>query len=520
MEGSRNDTLFKEASRLRGLGYDHEQIEALLQIFNRNNCNPPLGDDEVAQCAAQGAGYPLNEWFELNDVGNAERFVRDHGERVRYVPDRDIWRYWTGTHWQDDPANLTMMSFACQTVEGIKADADAATKPEVQKALSRHARASGDRARLRAMFDVAASKLGMSALSTEFDLLPNLLVVANGVIDLRTGELLPHDPARLTTRCLPTAYRADAAAPTFAAFLARVLPDPAVSNFLQVFQGSAIQGERAEQLMAVLHGRGRNGKSVYADLMVEVLGAYAVETSATTFVANDKRSPDAARSDLMRLAPARSVYASETPDKRRLDGPVIKKLTGDAKLPCRALYSEEISFPIGFNIFLLSNPWPNVDEADDAVWTRLVRVPFDVVIPPAEQVKNLHKIIMATEAEGVLRWLVEGAVAYAQHGLTIPPVLIKATTDWRKRIGTVERYMRANVERAEGGSLSLRWLHAEYVLDLQRTRGNPIGEESFRTRLESLDYSIVDGDYGEMVEDVKTISAVTKMQASVNKMAA
>ncbi|WP_245259445.1 IS3 family transposase [Methylobacterium sp. 77] len=74
--------------------------------------------------------------------------------------------------------------------------------------------------------------------------------------------------------------------------------------------------------------------------------------------------------------------------------------------------------------------------------------------------------------------------------------------------------MRANVERAESGSLSLRLLHAEYVQELQRIRGNPIGEESFRTRLESLGYSIVDGEYGEMVENVKTISVATKQHFS------
>lgn len=84
-QGSRNETLFKEASRLRGQGFDLEQITALLHLFNAKHCVPPCDDAEVEKCASQGGGYPPNEAFELNDIGNATRFARDHGEVVRFV---------------------------------------------------------------------------------------------------------------------------------------------------------------------------------------------------------------------------------------------------------------------------------------------------------------------------------------------------------------------------------------------------------------------------------------------------
>ncbi len=136
-----------------------------------------------------------------------------------------------------------------------------------------------------------------------------------------------------------------------------------------------------------------------------------------------------------------------------------------------------------------------------------------VTIPAAEQIKNLHKKILASEAEGVLAWLVRGAVDYAREGLTIPPVLIQATKDWRRRIGTIERFMRTYTRRASGKRLQLRWLHSEYVKEEQKIYGNPAGEENFRTRLEGLGYTIFDGDLGEMVQDVESVPLAARVGA-------
>lgn len=512
-QGSRNNSLFKEASRLRGAGHDEEQVEALLQIYNRKVCDTPLPAEEVAAVAASAMRYAPNQWFEMNDTGNALRFARDHAGSVRYVEDAGIWRTWTSTHWQDDAAGLAVMRLASETVEGMKAEVETTTNAEVAKALKRHARASGDRARLRAMTDVAASLPGMAARSTDFDQLPGQLVVANGVIDLTSGELLPHDPARLTTRCLPTAYVPEAAAPRFAAFMERVQPDLEVRTFLQRYLGQALHGRRDEQIMTWWHGRGRNGKSVLSDALLGLLPGYAVECPSSTFLNDDKRAPNAPRPDIIRLQGARLVLGSEVADGRRADGALLKELTGNATKTVRALYKEEVTFPITFNMAILVNPWPKADEADDALWSRFLRVPFEVVIPLEEQVKNLDKLLVAEEAEGILAWLVRGAVDYTKHGLPIPPVLSAATGAWRRRIGTIEQYMRTYTRPAPGNCMPLTELHARYVKAVQQTYGHPVGSVNFRSRLEGLGYVVADEEFGETVREVR-IAPITSVWAS------
>lgn len=512
-EGSRNDTLFREASRLRGVGHDEEEVAALLQIFNRKNCSPPLEEEEVVAIAASAMRYSPNEWYELNDSGNALRFARDHAGSVRYVEDLGIWRTWTGTHWQDDAAGLAVMRRASETVERMKAEIETTTSAEVAKALRRHARASGDRARLRAMTDVAASLPGMSALSTDFDDMPGFIVASNGVIDLANGALLPHDPARLTTKCLPTAYQPGAEAPRFKAFLERVQPDAEVRRYLQRYLGQALHGQRAEQVMGWWHGRGRNGKSVLADTLLGLLPGYAVECPATTFLTDDKRAPNAPRPDLLRLQGARLVIGSEAADGRRLDSVLLKRLTGDATLTVRGLYKAETTFPITFNMVVLTNPWPRADESDDALWARNVRVPFPVQIPSAEQVKKLHELLLAEEARGILSWLVQGAVDYTSHGLATPRILTAATVTWRRRIGTIERFMRTCTRPVPSGEMGLTDLHIRYVKAVQQTYGNPVGIENFRSRLEGLGYVITDDEYGETVRGVQ-LAPITSVWAA------
>lgn len=79
------------------------------------------------------------------------------------------------------------MALARETVATMKEDAEAVTSEDFAKALRRHARLSGDRARLRAMTDVAASLSGMAAASTDFDQLPGQIAAANGMISLSNG---------------------------------------------------------------------------------------------------------------------------------------------------------------------------------------------------------------------------------------------------------------------------------------------------------------------------------------------
>ncbi|MDK7251290.1 hypothetical protein, partial [Lactobacillus paragasseri] len=69
-------------------------------------------------------------------------------------------------------------------------------------------------------------------------------------------------------------------------------------------------GSTAEQCLFILNGRGRNGKSVFSNVISDLAGNYAKQMNVQTLVAKKMQS-GSANSDVARLEGARVVTSSE-----------------------------------------------------------------------------------------------------------------------------------------------------------------------------------------------------------------
>src|SRR5580700_7332392 len=133
------------------------------------------------------------------DLANAQRFVADHGSKVRYCTAKGSWLVWDGNRWRwDDTESVVVL--AQHTVK--KMVDEAMQKQRLGDA--RHATYSGSRGRIESMLTLARPYLAVRVEDHDND--PLLFNVLNGTLDLRTGELLPHDPAQLITKLSPVSY--------------------------------------------------------------------------------------------------------------------------------------------------------------------------------------------------------------------------------------------------------------------------------------------------------------------------
>ena len=174
-----------------------------------------------------------------------------------------------------------MEALAKETIESIEDQIATVDDPELKAKLVREVRRLKSNARLKAMLELARSEPGIPVLPRQLDTDPEKLNVQNGTIDLRTGELLPHNPGDLITKLAPVRYNPAARSGCFDGFLARVLPDVEVRHFLKRVAGYSLLGHNPEEIVLFIYGPPASGKSTFLRAMSSALGEYAFRSDRT-----------------------------------------------------------------------------------------------------------------------------------------------------------------------------------------------------------------------------------------------
>jgi putative DNA primase/helicase len=367
--------------------------------------------------------------LDAGDVATARRFVDAYGQQFRYFADARRWLVYHRGVWTEDPDRIAARAAAEQVARDMLREAAADPDPDRAKTLAQDARRTMTARKLDAMLDVAEPHLAVR--SDDLDADPWLLNVANGVVDLRTGELLEHDPKHLLTRQAHAAYHPDAAAQSWQTFLERVQPDPQVRAFLARLTGLALVGAQREHLLPIDYGTGANGKSTFHGAITEALGDYAGKVPVELLVGrgSDRTGPTP---ELMALRGRRLVVADEPEAGARLREAHVKALTGGDRIVARPMYAKGgmVEFDPSHLLVLVTNHRPAVAGTDEGIWRRLLLIPWAVSVPKPEQDPDLPDRI-AAEADGVLAWAVAGCLAWQRDGLNPPAQVQAATADYR-----------------------------------------------------------------------------------------
>jgi len=305
---------------------------------------------------------------------------------------------------------------------------------------------------------VELAKPEIPASPEELDADPWLLNCESGTIDLRTEELREHRREDLITKMAPVEYYPAAAAPTWEAFLERVLPGEKLRRFVQQAAGYSATGSTSEQCMFIHHGPGANGKSTYQETISAALGDYAMPTPTETLLV---KRPGGVPNDVARLKGARYVTASETEEGRRLAESLVKDLTGQDTISARFMWAEWFDFKPTHALHLSTNHKPEIRGTDAAIWRRIRLIPWAVTIPPAEQDRKLPEKLR-DELPGILAWIVRGCSAWQREGLEAPEEVRQATRAYRAEMDVLAAFLadcclRDEDETAFAGELWGAW---------------------------------------------------------------
>ncbi len=412
------------------------------------------------------------------DVGAARALVVLHGRDLRYVH-KTGWRVWDGTRLVPDRtgevarrAKGTAEALLHAAVEiGDRAKRDAA----VRWALHCHSEA-----RLKAMVRLAATESGIAVTANAFDRDPMLFNVANGTLDLKTGQLHPHNRSDMITKLAPVAFEPAALSPKFDSFVRRIFDgNQRVIGFLQRVVGYAMTGDTRERKLFLAHGPTAGGKTTFVNLLRDLFGDHVVQAPADALLA---RRRDEHPTAIASMEGARLVCACEVDEGRRLAEALIKQITGRDRVAVRRMRENYREFTPTFKILLAANHLPVIRGTDSAIWQRVDLVPFTVSIPPGEQDKEMPDKLRG-ELPGILNWAIAGCLAWQKDGLQEPHEVTDATDSYRRNMDVISTFVDQECVVAAGVSVGKGALHQAYVEWCKSAGEEALSRQLFGARL-------------------------------------
>lgn len=381
--------------------------------------------------------------YELNDTGNAHRFIEKFGDKIRYNVDNNKWMIYNGKYWQYDVYN-NIKNFAELMIEDMKQQALVVQNEEQRQMLLKNVKRALSSSGKQAFLFEANHLPGIPCTNNDFDKDAFLFNCEDGVINLKTGELIPHDKSLMISKISPIKY-SKKNPEKFIKFVNEIFNNDAeLIKYMQKILGYALTGSTKEQCMFMLLGDGSNGKSVLLEILNKVAGSYGAVSEIEVLL--EKNNKTANLGEIARLNGIRNVITSESQIGDKLNESRIKMMTsGIEKIVARYLYGNEFEFFPIFKIFMATNHRPIIRGTDNGIWRRIKIIPFNVIF---ENDKRDKELVFKLEQElpEILNWLVEGALLWQKEGLENPTLIDESIKDYRSEMDVVQKWLEESCE--------------------------------------------------------------------------
>lgn len=351
---------------------------------------------------------------EFSDDSLALEFVAQYGAGLRWTPGMG-WMHDEGTHWVRDE-HLIRFDLARKTARAMAMQADAKIRKAITSAKA-----------VNSILFLAQSDPDIVVPATQWDCDASLLNTPDGLIDLKTGLQRQRNRGEYLTHVTRISMDGQADTPVWSKFISQVFSDNAeMIEFTQRLCGYCLTGERREQKVFFAHGHGSNGKSTLLDILMWMMGTYALKLPTTVLMSSKhERHP----TELAQLKGKRLAVSNELEEGAFWAESRIKELTGDETITARYMRQDNFSFEITHKHLIAGNHKPRLKGGDPAMARRMVLMPFEQKFEGSAKDHKLPEKLKA-EAPGILAWAVRGAVKWYAEGLAIPSRVEAVSKDY------------------------------------------------------------------------------------------
>ena len=352
---------------------------------------------------------------EFADDAIALNFSGTYGGLLRYVDAWSRWFKWDGQVWRHDDT-LGVYDLCRRTCRSYSVNAP----PRVQNAIT-----SGKT--IASIERMVRSDRRHAATVDQWDQDPWLLNTPSGIVDLRTRQITAHDPCRHMTKITTVGPDENTDCPLWMAFLHTVTAgDTLLQSYLQRVAGYCLTGITREHAMFFAYGTGRNGKGVFLNTLVNIMGDYAMTSDPDTFTASGAGKH---LTVLARLQGARLVVAQETEEGVPWAEARIKSITGGDKITANYMRHDPFEYIPQFTLFMSGTHKPGIKSVDEAIKARFNLIPFVITIPKEDRDAQLTEKLSA-ERPAILQWMINGCSDWQEVKLKAPAAVSAATLEY------------------------------------------------------------------------------------------
>jgi P4 family phage/plasmid primase-like protien len=426
--------------------------------------------------------------YPANDSGNSLH-LRDRvkGRYLYMSPEKEFYA-WDGRVWAPDFRGLLVNEFQAMADEkATRAD----EKGDVRS--SKWWTQAGNAGRIDSAVRLLTKQPGVTVMPEEMNRGARLLNVGNGILDLSTGILHPHDMEMRQTRLFGANFNPQAVCPEFEKFMAQVLPDEAMRSYVQRALGYSLLGDVDHRAMFLIYGPSGTGKSTLMETMRAVFADYGTTAPSGTF--RDRSREGGPTNDLHGLRNKRFVTTSETAEGANFDENLLKRLTGRDSLQSRELYQANQEWVPECTLWLATNHPPKFNSDDDAIWRRAKLIPFTTQFLGATEIHDMARRMLVPEADGILNWLLQGLRDFLAVGLEEPEGVVESAKTLRAQSDSVIRFLddmaaEQSLSLTPQGHVRVKDLYMLYQSWCTSSGERSLGSRRFLNRIESADRGI------------------------------
>ncbi len=445
---------------------------------------PSMVDGAVAKFSAKTIEAGNQKY---GDIYNGKVFSEMFKGTLIYCHSNKSWLQWNGNFWKWCNANEqdVLAKEAAKQIGVIAGEFLGAnpTDPDAKLAFS-NARQIINNNKRADMLMAATTEQGMHINSiSDLDANPMFLGCQNGVIDLKAGTLLTPDPQMLISKCANVIFDRTAECPSWINFLNEaLLNDKNTIQYIQKALGYSLTGDVSEELVHFCSGFGRNGKTLFTNVIYTLMGDYSIVVDTDILMRSDQQSASSPTPEIVRLQGKRFAVANEIEEGRRLNDKHLKILASKQAITARDMYSKPIDFMPQHKIWVTTNHHPTITDQTDGAWRRLRIIPFRYQVS-LDKIDYKLEDKLLEEKSGILNWLLEGCKLWLKDRLDPSNAILDAVEAYKKESDTIGLFIDECCQLASDFTVTKNMLYQRFRTWCYENSHHPCSKINFTKKL-------------------------------------